>query len=294
MAASVPYNVAADGPFTISMFSISSGFRSPTRLGLLPPVVPPLPVAVEKLALLLVIRMPSMIQMGSLDKLTEFMPRMRMRAPVPVCVPLVTVTPGAREFNRSLRLPTGAASRTLDTSMFVVALPISTRRCSPVAVVTTGARFTAATESDTSSVTVSPDTIVIFRACSPYPTRSTRAVNSPAGSGRRVSRPSRDVVPPMVVPTRNTRAASIGFWPAASSTRTDNVPPELCWAKAYRAGASSAEPSELASARMGRQERNMSISPRRGARGQLAYNMERLGPVRSSSNTATGASRPAT
>ena len=37
-AASVPYSVAADGPFTISTFSISSGFRSPTRLALLPPV----------------------------------------------------------------------------------------------------------------------------------------------------------------------------------------------------------------------------------------------------------------
>jgi hypothetical protein len=105
--------VAADGPFTISMLSISSGLMSPTRLGALPPVPPPLPVAVEKLALLLVMRMPSMIQIGSLLRLTEFMPRMRMREPVPVCVPLVTVTPGARELSRSFRLPTGAVSTTL-------------------------------------------------------------------------------------------------------------------------------------------------------------------------------------
>jgi hypothetical protein len=42
-AASVPYSVAADGPFTISTFSISSGFRSPTRLALLPPVPKPEP-----------------------------------------------------------------------------------------------------------------------------------------------------------------------------------------------------------------------------------------------------------
>ena len=52
LAASVPYNVAADGPFTISTFSISSGLRSPTRLALLPPVPKPEPT-------LLVMRMPS-------------------------------------------------------------------------------------------------------------------------------------------------------------------------------------------------------------------------------------------
>ena len=35
----MPYKVAADGPFTISMFSISSGLRSFNRLGLPPPLV---------------------------------------------------------------------------------------------------------------------------------------------------------------------------------------------------------------------------------------------------------------
>jgi hypothetical protein len=54
LAASVPYSVAAEGPLTTSMFSISSGFRSPTRLALFPPV----PNAFEPL--LLVIRTPSM------------------------------------------------------------------------------------------------------------------------------------------------------------------------------------------------------------------------------------------
>jgi hypothetical protein len=38
LAASVPYSVAADGPFTTSTFSISSGLMSPTRLALPPPV----------------------------------------------------------------------------------------------------------------------------------------------------------------------------------------------------------------------------------------------------------------
>ena len=95
-----------------------------------------------------------MIQIGSLDKLTEFIPRTRMREPVPVCEPLVTVTPGAREFSKSLKFDTGAASSTFDTSMLAVALPISTRRCSPVAVVTTAARLTAAVAIANSRVTV--------------------------------------------------------------------------------------------------------------------------------------------
>jgi hypothetical protein len=36
-AAAVPYNAAADGPFTISMPSISSGLMSLARLGCAPP-----------------------------------------------------------------------------------------------------------------------------------------------------------------------------------------------------------------------------------------------------------------
>ena len=100
-------------------------------------------MAVEKLPFALVMRMPSMIQIGSLFKLIEFIPRTRIRAPVPVCVPLVTETPAARELSRSFTLAIGADSTTLATEMFAVALPISTRRCSPVAVVTTGVRFTA-------------------------------------------------------------------------------------------------------------------------------------------------------
>jgi hypothetical protein len=39
LAASVPYSVAAEGPRTISIDWISSGFRSPTRLGVVPPTL---------------------------------------------------------------------------------------------------------------------------------------------------------------------------------------------------------------------------------------------------------------
>jgi hypothetical protein len=52
------------------------------------------------------------------------------------------------------KFDTGAASSTFDTSMLAVALPISTRRCSPVAVVTTAARLTAAVAIANSRVTV--------------------------------------------------------------------------------------------------------------------------------------------
>ena len=54
-AASVPYSVAADGPFTISSVSISSGLMSLMRLG----DVPPTPICAD--AELLVIRIPSMM-----------------------------------------------------------------------------------------------------------------------------------------------------------------------------------------------------------------------------------------
>jgi hypothetical protein len=53
-AASVPYSVAADGPFTTSTLSISSGLMSFTRLGRLPPPVPAPPIV-------LVMRTPSMM-----------------------------------------------------------------------------------------------------------------------------------------------------------------------------------------------------------------------------------------
>ena len=45
LAASVPYSVAADGPFTISMSAISSGFSTLSMLVVVPPV--PSPRALE-------------------------------------------------------------------------------------------------------------------------------------------------------------------------------------------------------------------------------------------------------
>lgn len=145
----MPYSVAAEGPFTISMLSISSGFRSFVRLVALPPVPGPDPMS-------LVMRTPSMIQIGSLDSESEFAPRIRMRAPVPVCVPSCTDTPGVRAFSTSWTLAIGAFSVMSATVKLATALPISTRRVSPVAVVTTGVRLTATAESVNSTAMLWP------------------------------------------------------------------------------------------------------------------------------------------
>ena len=94
-AAAVPYSAAADGPFTISMLSISSGLMSLTRLGCAPPVKRlELPTSA-------VIRMPSMTKIGSLLRLIDATPRMRVRLPEPVCVPVVTTRFDVRAAIRS-------------------------------------------------------------------------------------------------------------------------------------------------------------------------------------------------
>ena len=63
-----------------------------------------------------------------------------MRVPAPVCVPPKTVTPGARAVSRSPMFETACVSTMLAAFTFAIAFPTSMRRCSPVAVVTTGVR----------------------------------------------------------------------------------------------------------------------------------------------------------
>src|SRR5256885_13813527 len=70
-AASVPYSVAADGPFTISMSSISSGEKLLRK----PNVVPPLLGAENVLEKA---RTPSTNTIGALPRLNELSPRIRM------------------------------------------------------------------------------------------------------------------------------------------------------------------------------------------------------------------------
>src|SRR6185369_13980697 len=90
LVASVPYNVAADGPFTISMSSISSGLR-PLRLEL-ETMLPPAPAAVNEPELK---RTPSTTQIGALLSDSELTPRIRIVGAVPVMLPGSTMTPGA-------------------------------------------------------------------------------------------------------------------------------------------------------------------------------------------------------
>src|SRR5262245_45628023 len=77
--ASVPYSVAADGPFTISMSSMSSGFR-PLRFVPLT-CDPPAPAAPNELELN---RTPSTTQIGALLSDNELTPRIRIVPAVPV------------------------------------------------------------------------------------------------------------------------------------------------------------------------------------------------------------------
>src|SRR5437867_13282162 len=74
-AAFVPYSVAADGPFTISMSSISSGLR---LLSSESEFAPAELVVFERY------RTPSTTQIGALLKLIEEMPRTRIVGDPPV------------------------------------------------------------------------------------------------------------------------------------------------------------------------------------------------------------------
>src|SRR5438552_11290802 len=98
-AASVPYSAVADGPLMTSSDSISSGFRSFTRLG---GAQPTLHTLEERFALLM--RTPSTTYTGSLlsDKL--FVPRMRTRDGLPVWLPGSTCTPAAWALRRSVNV----------------------------------------------------------------------------------------------------------------------------------------------------------------------------------------------
>src|SRR3954468_13074797 len=92
-AAFVPYSVAADGPFTISMSSISSGLRLLRRLiGVEPAEFAPCAV---------IYRTPSTTQIGALLRLIDETPRTRMVGAAPSAEPERTLTPGAFATSRS-------------------------------------------------------------------------------------------------------------------------------------------------------------------------------------------------
>src|SRR5258706_221778 len=79
---------------------------------------------------------------------------LRARAPDPVTDPDATCTPGAWPASTSARLFTGAVAVRCAALMLLTVLPSSTRRASPVAVVTTSASLTTTADNTKSSVAV--------------------------------------------------------------------------------------------------------------------------------------------
>src|ERR1041385_9451034 len=118
--ASVPYNVAAAGPFAISTLPMSSGLKSLNREIELEPkswlVGPEAKFAST--------RIPSTYTSGWLESEKLDAPRMRMRDPDPTAPVAGWIrTPAARPFNRLWTSLMGVACVTLAASMCETALP---------------------------------------------------------------------------------------------------------------------------------------------------------------------------
>src|SRR5256885_10034388 len=96
-AASVPYSADAAGPFTTSIDSKSSGFRSLMRLGGAHPTS-----QIPEDRFWLVNRMPSRKYTGSLVSERLFVPRIRTRDGAPVTLPGNTSAPAALPVQRSV------------------------------------------------------------------------------------------------------------------------------------------------------------------------------------------------
>ena len=125
--------------------------------------------------------------MGALVSESEFSPRMRIVPAVPVIVPGSTITPGALATSRSPMFVVAVSSTRLPTLPSVeMALPNSTFRCSPVAVVTTSWSWTMIGFIVKSSVAEPPAAIVTDFFCSAKPTCRTRISAAPDWAARMV------------------------------------------------------------------------------------------------------------
>jgi hypothetical protein len=156
LADCVPYSVAAEGPFTISMLSISSGFRLFRKFGRPPPMKVSLS-APAMFGLPCSTRTPSTITSGSLESDADDKPRIRTREPPPT-VPFdaIMVTPAVRPLRTSCIAVMGWVVVNSPTSIFATALPSSRVSCCPVAVVTTPSIWYGARVSAMSAVVASP------------------------------------------------------------------------------------------------------------------------------------------
>ena len=147
--ASAPYSVAAAGPFTISMDSMSAGFRLLSALVMAPDAAD---------TCLLSTRTPSMYSSGSFDSEMDEAPRMRICCAVPATPdPPVRETPGTRPCSTSDTLFTGAAAITSPTGTLAMVAPCARRSCLPAVPVTTSSfSFSPVTASAKLAVAVCP------------------------------------------------------------------------------------------------------------------------------------------
>ena len=123
-----------------------------------------------------------MMRSGSFESETEFAPRMRTRAPVPVVPPLWRIeTPAARPVTSCENVWTGARL-IVSTWRLATLFPVSRIRISsPVAVVTTPSSTATRCTSAKSTVVSWPSTIVAGFVWASKPSRRTRSWTSPAG-----------------------------------------------------------------------------------------------------------------
>jgi len=153
--ASAPYRVAAAGPLTISMLSMSSGLRSFKTLGACPDVALPLPLTLKSARNPPSMRTPSTNTSGWLESEMEAAPRMRSRVALPVVPdPSVSVTPGTRASSSCVTLVIGAWRVSVDASTLATTAACARRSWLPaVPVTTTCSSETACDVSVTSTVT---------------------------------------------------------------------------------------------------------------------------------------------
>ena len=104
----------------------------------------------------------------------------------------------------------GSVSVRFATGTETIALPTSARFCSPVAVVTIGARLTATAVRSNETFTTESRVMVTVFFCPSKPMRCARTSAGPNGILASTTLPSAPVVPVVFVPTIETRTCGTG------------------------------------------------------------------------------------
>lgn len=129
------------------------------------------------------------------------------------------LTLGERVANTSPMVVTPPFATASAALTVVTAFAISTRRCSPVAVVTTSESCTATRASPKSAGVDAPVEVATVRFSSAKPIRVTRSSKLPTGTARIAYCPSSPESAPRLVPTTRTCAPGMGCPLCASVTR---------------------------------------------------------------------------